>query len=548
MPDARLQVIDTQGRRVVPLDTPLVTIGRRSTSDLQVVGADVSRDHAEIAHVDGRFLVRDRGSRFGTFVNNEPVTERVLAHGDRIRLGRSDAAELILLTHVGESSMILREASGSGTPDLRQMAALLDGLRALGSGRVLDEVLTTVLDLAIDVTGADRGFIMLADAIGTLEQKVARLRNRTTLAGPLMGTSQKIPDEVFRSGRTRVVGDLSDDSQADVHLGTIAIGIRHVLCAALRVQHTTEAGGPNEARVIGVLYLDGRERGQLLSRATRDALDTFATQAALAIESARLYSEAAAKARLDHDLQVASEIQQGLLPPPDYAGATFDLAATSIACRTIGGDFFDYLDLDDGAFAFSLGDVAGKGPPAALLATAVQSLAAALMASTRDPAETLAQVNRGLLRRSIQSRFATMFLGVLSPDGSLRYSSAGHEPPVLVRRHGIESLDAGGLVLGLFPQAAYESGAVRLQPGDVVVVVSDGVTEARNARDEEFERTRLIASIESLHAQEPAAVLDRLLRDVRAFTAGAPQADDVTVVVVRYRGPSSCEPGHLLNP
>ncbi len=532
--DARLQVTDTRGRRVVPLDKPLFTIGRGSGCDLRVLNTDVSRDHADIAHVGGAFILRDRGSRCGTFVNNEPIAERVMVHGDCIRLGRVDATELLFLTEP-ESSGLLPDVSGSGAPDFRQLAALLDGLRALGSGRVVDEVLTTVIDLAIDVTGADRGFVMLADAGGALEFKVARTKDHTTLAGQVFETSRKVPEQVFHSGRTRVVGDLADDSEVGGHLGTIALGIRHVLCAPLQVHHVTKAGGPEQERVIGVLYLDGRQRGTLLSHGTQEALEAFATEAALAIESARLYSEAADKARLDHDLNIAREIQQGLLPRPEYSGPTFDLAATSIACRTIGGDFFDYLDLDDGRFVFSLGDVAGKGPPAALLATAVQSLAAAQATSTTDPAAALARINAGLLRRAIQSRFATMFYGVLSPDGSLHYSSAGHEPPALVTRDSVLSLEAGGLVLGLFPNVAYESGIVALAPGDVVVVCSDGVTEARSTGDEEFGRERFIASVQDAHGQEPAVVLERLLRDVREFTAGAPQADDLTVVIVRQR-------------
>lgn len=539
MTGARLQVTDASGRRVVPLDKATLTIGRRSANDLQVASADVSRDHAEIVLIDGHFLIRDRGSRFGTFVNDEPVTERAIAHGDRIRLGRTDAAELVLLTQAGEPSIILRDTGSSGAPDLRQMAALLDGLRALGSGRVVDEVLTMVMDLALDVTGAERGFVMLADASGNLEFTIARLKGRVTLPGQSFETSRKVPEEVFRSGRTRVVADLMDGGLAGGHQGTIALGIRHVLCAPLQVLHYASQAGVQEQRVIGVLYLDGQERSKLLSRATQEALETFATEAALAIESARLYSESAEKARLEHDLKIASEIQQALLPEPEHAGATFDLAAVSVACRTIGGDFFDYFDLDDGDLAFSLGDVAGKGPPAALLATAVQSLAAAQAAVTTDPAETLTRINQGLLRRAIQARFATMFHGLLSRGGLLTYCCAGHEPPVLLGRTGIRSLEAGGLVLGLFPHAAYAAEAVQLDPGDVIVVCSDGVTEARSTTDEEFGRDRLIASIATTRGQAADTILDRILGAVREFSAGAPQADDITALVLRFRGDAS---------
>ena len=154
--DARLQISDKTGRWIVPLDKPLLTIGRQSSCDLQLSSAFVSRDHAEIAHVDGHFRLRDRGSRFGTFVNNERITERVIAHGDCIRFGCD--AELVFLGEPAEPSIMLREAIGDSTPDLRHMVAMLDGLRALGSGLLLDEVLTILIDLAIEVTDASREY------------------------------------------------------------------------------------------------------------------------------------------------------------------------------------------------------------------------------------------------------------------------------------------------------------------------------------------------------------------------------------------------------
>jgi serine phosphatase RsbU (regulator of sigma subunit) len=534
MAEDRLQVTDAHGRRVVRLDTPRFTIGRRSASDLQVVSTDVSREHAEITRIDGQFVVHDRGSRYGTYVNGEPVTERALVHGDRIRLGRTDAVELVLLTDTDDTSLLLRDSSA--VTDLRQMAALLDGLRALGSGRVVDEVLTLVTDLALDVTGAERGFVMLADAQGRLEFKVARAKGRVTLSGHTFATSQKIPDDVFHSGRTRVVGDLLDGNQA-VHQGTIALGIRYVLCAPLRVARQNHAPeSPSEHDVIGVLYLDGRERATMLSRTTQNALEAFATEAALAIESARLYSEASEKARLERDLTLAAEIQRALLPNPVHTAPTFDLAAVSVPCRTIGGDFYDYVEVEDGRFAFALGDVAGKGPAAALLAAAVQTLFVAQTAVAPEPAEAMTRLNQRLLRRAIRARFATMFYGLLSSEGSLSYCVAGHEPPVIVGRTGTRSLEPGGLVLGLFAHATYQAGLLQLDPGDLVVVCSDGVTEALNASDEEFGRDRLIACVESSHGLDPETLVERLLQDVRDFTAGEHQTDDLTALVLRYRG------------
>ena len=228
------------------------------------------------------------------------------------------------------------------------MAAILNGLRALGSGRVLEEVLTLVLDSALDVTKAERGFIMLARADGELEFKTARGRGRITLPGTSFTTSAKIPREVFQTGESRMVGDLMEGNLAGMHDGTIAIGIRHVLCVPLSVSPMVASADQGiTARVIGVLYLDGRERSTILSQQTRSSLEAFATQAALAIESARLYAESAEKARIERDLLVAAQIQQALLPAGSFETSFVDLAASSVPCRTVGGDFFDYLDLGE---------------------------------------------------------------------------------------------------------------------------------------------------------------------------------------------------------
>jgi serine phosphatase RsbU (regulator of sigma subunit) len=532
MAEGRLQVTDSQGRRIVRLDRPVFLIGRRTTADLQLVSADVSREHAEIVRDDtGRYLLRDRASRYGSFVNGEQISERPLLHGDTIRLGHSDNVEIVFLAD-DDASSVLRSTSTDAS-DLAQMAAILNGLRALGSGRVLDEVLTLVIDSALDVTKAERGFIMMPDSQGVLEFKTARGRGGVTLSGTSFTISSKIPREVFESGTSKIVGDLLDGDLASAHGGTIAIGIRHVLCVPLRV---FARGGGNTTEVIGVLYLDGRERGTLLSSATMTSLEAFATQAALAIESARLYADSAEKARIDRDLRIAADIQRALLPDGTCERPTFDLAAVSVPCRTVGGDFYDYVDVGEHDFGFALGDVAGKGPPAALLAAVVQSNFGALASVTAEPAEMMHRLNVALLRRAIDARFATMCYGVASPSGEFSYCNAGQEPPLVIARNGIRWLETGGPVLGLLPSAKYEYGTEKLEPGDLVVVCSDGVTEARNVANEEFGRERMLDAVRSMHGVKADAVLEQLLSAVNQFARGAPQADDITVLVFRYRG------------
>jgi len=533
MSEARLHVSDSQGRRVVVLDRPQFLIGRRTAADLQIVSTDVSREHAEIVQDEGRYLLRDRGSRYGTFVNGEQVTERLLEHGDRIRLGRTDAIELVFATDGAKTTGFL-DASSDVT-NLRQMAAILNGLRALGSGRVLDEVLTLVMDSALEVTKAERGFMMLANIEGELEFKIARGRGKTTLSGTSFTTSEKIPREVFRTGQSRTVADLMEGDLAGQHDRTIAVGIRHVLCVPLRVA-AMSAAAAGDLKTIGVLYLDGREKSTMMSDATRASLEAFATQAALAIDSARLYAESAEKARTDRDLRIEADIQRALLPEPAFDAGIADLAAASIPCRTIGGDFFDYLDVGDRGFGFALGDVAGKGPPAALLAAAVQSNFAAHAPVSATPADAMERINKALLRRAIEARFATMFYGAITADGKLSYSNAGQEPPLVVRADSTAWLEEGGPVLGLLSIATYNFDTVPLAAGDLVVVCSDGVTEARNIAGDEFGRERLLEAFDGRHGSKPEAALEHVLGLVKTFSQGAAQADDITLLILRYKG------------
>src|SRR5438094_1503968 len=547
-PAPRLVITDALGRRIVPIDKPLFTIGRRSETDLRLTGADISRVHAEIAAENGGYVIRDKQSRFGTYVNGDRTSEKVLADGDQIGLGQTGDTEIVFFVD-DEAPSVERSAISAAT-ELRQMAALLEALRALGSGRVLDEVLALVLDSAIEVTGAERGFIMLgpsptagaprstANREKQLEFKLARARGKVTLSGRTFETSRKIPETVYSTGQQTIVEDLLDGDLAQLHTGTVALGIRHVLCTPLRlVRYVERAEQKGADEIIGVLYLDSRERGALRSASATAALDTLSAEAALAIENARLYRQALDKAKFEQELKVAAAIQQSLLPPPNRDGAFFSTSAASIACRAVCGDFFDYADLPTDQFGFIVGDVAGKGSPAALLAAAVLGMFSAEATYHSSASQLITRLNHGLFRRAIESRFLTTFYGMLGPDGSLTYCNAGHNAPLLVSRSGIRRLETGGVVLGLFDQATFDEETVKLEPGDLVVAFSDGVTEALNPAGDEFTDDRLIASVTKHRVATPQAAVEALLADVRTFCEDATQSDDVTILLVRYDGP-----------
>jgi serine phosphatase RsbU (regulator of sigma subunit) len=537
MATPRLEVRDVLGERVVSMDRLPFTIGRRETNDLRLGGSEVSREHAEIASENGRFLLRDKSSRYGTFVNGEPATECELRPGDRIRLGRGGGADLLFLLGDDDHAPSLRSTTGA-RDDLRQITVLLEGFRALGSGRVLQEVLALVLDAAIEISGAERAFIMLSGAGGELEFKLARGRQKQTLTDSTFKVSRKIPEEVFRVGRTKVVADLLEGALADAHVGTVALGIRNVVCVPLnfvRYVESNEARGEDQR--IGVLYLDSREKGTLLSDATRNALETLAAEASVAIENARLYRDKLEKAKMEQEMRIAAEIQQALLPEPRVSLGYVEAAAASIPCRSIGGDFFDYLDSQDHRFGFALGDVAGKGPPAALMSALMQGMFAAQGQYADGPAEAVTHMNKALCRRGLESRFVTLMFGVMDAAGSLTYCNAGHNPPFILGTAGVRRLEDGGPVVGLLEFAPYSQDTVRLDPGDIIVIFSDGVSEALNAAGEEFGDARLEAVAREAQTETSGQMVERIVASVREFTRGAPQSDDITVMVIRYLGP-----------
>ena len=431
----------------------------------------------------------------------------------------------------------VEKATTTAIGDLRQIAVLLEGLRALGSGRVLDDVLSLVLDSAIEVSGAERGFIMLAAATGELEFKMARGRGRTTLPGSSFATSRKIPEEVFRTGEPRIVADLLDGELANMHMGTVALGIRHVLCVPLRlVRYLDKAEAVGEERRIGVLYLDNREKGTLLSHSTRAALETLATEAAVAIENARLYRETMEKARMEQEMRIAAEIQQALLPKAGRSGVFFKAAAASLPCRSIGGDFYDYVDLAERL--------------ARVRARRRRRQGAAGGAAERDDAghlrraggdERFAVADRDARQpRALPARYR-----VAVRDADVRRAPPGRPAAVLQCRPQSAARDrADGL-----PAAGVRRADRRPLRGRDL---RGGDCHARHGRlADHLQRRRVGGALgrrrgvrrgphprracAGTWALEPQALLESLFADVREFTRGAPQSDDITAMVLRFR-------------
>ena len=285
----------------------------------------------------------------------------------------------------------------------------------------------------------------------------------------------------------------------------------------------------------GFVGLGARPSGQEFSDDELAFAGALANQAIVALENAWLIEETIEKRRLEEELAIASNIQSRLFPKrlPEIAG--YQLAARSTPTRHVGGDYYDAIELGDGRFLIAIADVSGKGVPAALLMSNVQASLRALCRPEMDLAANASRISEIIYANTDFNKYATFFYGILDPSSHLlTYTNAGHNPPLLLRATGdLEGLEAGGLPVGLMPGSTYESAVARIDAGDVLALYTDGVTEAVNAAGDEFGEDRLERLLRELAHLDPATILDRIYEDVFAFSTGMPQADDITMVVVK---------------
>jgi len=543
-PKARLMFLDEAGKECrVGIAPPRFTIGRGSSNDLVLGQKEISRSHAAVIVQNGEYYLRDLGSKQGTYLNGVKIGQARLANGDRIQLAGLHGLSLVF--RVGDLLQSLlavsdpRSEINLSVHGFKEVGMLFAAFRALSSVPVLDDLLALVVDAAIELTGAERGFIMLKEEDGTLSFRCARSNQRKMLDGSCFQTSHRVPYEVFETGRPVVIKDLDLGDLSESHVATRRLGLRSISCVPLRyfaVHDPGEMARSDNAVTIGVLYVDSSAVSAGISNLRINALETLASEAAMAIYNARLYKDSQDKRRLDEQLSVAREIQRALLPQPDKSLAYVHAHGQNLPCYEVGGDYFDYFTLDGERFGFALGDVAGKGMAAALLASLVQGvLSAQILFETPLPV-MISNINRLLAQRGTGNRFVTFFFGILDPDGTCTYVNAGHNPPYVLSRDGsMKELTAGGMVLGLFPAAPYESATIRLQPEDHLVLFTDGVVEALNSDGEEFGQERLIALLRDSAGASASEILTRIRDSVLSFSAQTPQHDDITLMVLGYR-------------
>jgi phosphoserine phosphatase RsbU/P len=543
-----LEVISpNRSRRLVTITASPFLIGRGETgNNLQLADTRISRQCAAIITEDGSYRIEDRGHRRGIYVNGNKVDHHVLEDGDVISFGLDDSYEIIFRSATAETSIQsilnrIESVSGgeSASGGLGKLNLLLAATSLLHSQLPLDSVLGTMLDHAIMVTNADRGLLLEADPSGTLRVRLARRSGGVHLSPESVAPSQTALRQALEQRSGVITEDLA---QAGLELqaaqSIVAQRLRAVVAIPLYTMHRTSstesATQLHRKDFLGMVYLDSR-RPAAFSKLDREILDVLGVEAASILDNARLVERERQRQRLEHELSIAREIQQALLPCGLHDFPHLAVVGTNSPCLAVGGDYFDVFPMSEDRTAFLIADVSGKGLGAALLTTMLQG-ALSGMAMGADPARVFNHINKFLCAHTELGKYATIFFGVLDLDGHLEFINAGHPSPILLRGgKTAEPFTEGSCPVGLVPGAEYVAACMKLQPGDTLVLFSDGVTEAVDPDEELFGVPRLRDILAGQHEAPLDHLQKTIFESIDHFARGASQADDITLLLVRYR-------------
>jgi len=531
-----LHYADLDGEHTFAIHGDSITIGRSPDQDLVLKEAFVSRRHALITRKNGNFEVIDQNSSHGTYVNGKRVERASLNSGDSLQFGSVNAAcfrfalpNTDTLSGVRASELLSALSVFAPTDksipaparEIEKLSFLLNAARQLNAGGAITDVFQILLQLSMQLTGAERGFVFLLEE-GELRLALG-LRSDGTYVEEDSSVSRRAMQKAVESETRFSLSDTMADDSAAGWASVMANSIRSIYCIPLR-KHISPAE-PN--RLLGMLYLDSQLGNRSLSDIDHQVLDTLASEASTLLHNALLADMEQKARKAEEELAIAAGIHSGLmsitLPHLDYA----QFRARSLPCHAIGGDFYDVIVLDD-CVCVAIADVSGKGVPASIVAATLQGIIHALMLTGESLPETADLINRFLCTRQV-GKYATMILLKLFPDGRVEYMNCGHIPPLLISSDATTYLEQANLIVGIIEEATYACSTVTLRPGDRILLSTDGATEIEDRAGQQI-------GIEGLPGLANMASLDHIVSHLQKIQASRESQDDWTLLDIRYTG------------
>ena len=509
----------TGGRKTVPLEPLPYRMGRQEDNQLVLRDNRASRHHARIVFEAGQYWVEDLNSRNGVTVNGQKVARAALVDGAVLGFGVEDSYTLVFRARNGAEGA----APAAG---LRRLRSVLEVARTLTGSLSTDHVLASLLEAAMSVTGCERGFVLLREG-RRLELRIGR-----DSAGLVLGEGDlTAPPDVLCAAL---------ESRRELLSMTVE-GYGQVVCVPLlRVsmaggEETAVLGSAREA--VGLLCLEAGAGRADLAGLGGELLQSLAVEASMILENARLIVQERLKERMERELDLARTIQRDLLPERFPSTGWFRACGLSVSSAQVGGDYFDLMELGEERWAAVLADVSGKGVSSALLAAFLQGVFLAATGESTSAAAVLERVNQFLLRRTNGEKYATLVLVTVDREGRLVWVNAGHCRPLLWRRTGeVFELRAAGLPVGMLEEATWETYRQQMEPGDVMLLYSDGCSEARNGAGEMFGVGRVGEVLREYAGRGAQAGVSGLRGAGEAFAGGEARGADWTVLVVEYCG------------
>ena len=545
-----MPVLRVELRHEKPFDVELTkdsfSIGRSSENDLKFNHLSLSRHHVRLVKKDDRYYLEDTKSSNGTFLNGIRLRQPTpLTNGDIVQLGEitlrfveplHKAIELIdtsalglagtFMIDSGELNRKIVEEANSGISGSLNgenlWLALSQAATALVAHHPMEKLVEVIMDVVFQAVPSERGALIMIDpkTPEDLQLKVVRGPKRDQT----LQISRAIVNEVMQNQKAILTQDAQADDRFASSESIQLQGIRSIICAPLW----------NERNVIGLIYIDNLISRRAFTQSDLRLVAHIANMAAAKIENALLLEEQLEKTQMEEQLVVAAQIQRRLLPQFSPKISNYDIYGINHSCTEVGGDYYDFIEKENGKIAIVIADASGKGVGAALLMAGFQASVRSLSKENKHPAALIAQLNQIMLETSAPNQYITVLYAELdSVNHTIDYVNAGHSPPLLLKKESYALLPACGPAVGIVPNVQYDSKRINLEPQDLIFLYTDGITESQNPQEEEFGEAGVVSFLmnnRNVTMEELSELLEKTIRD---FVHGAPPLDDSTMVLVK---------------